>query len=81
MQNNNCNKKFTTRNKNKAQISKVEDRLVEIMDMEQKREKRLKTNEDRLREIQNNVKCNNIYIIGCKEEKRERKGQRKDLKR
>ena len=33
------------------QISEVEDRLVEITDAEQKREKRLKTNEESLREL------------------------------
>ena len=34
------------------------------MDAEQKREKRLKRNEDSLREIWDNVKCTNIHIIG-----------------
>ena len=43
-------------------ISKVEDRLVEIMDAEQKREKRLKRNDEILRELWDNVKC--IRIIG-----------------
>ena len=38
------------------QISEVEDRLVEITDAEQKREIRLKTNEESLRELWNNVK-------------------------
>ena len=33
------------------QISEVEDRLVEITDAEQKREKRLKRNEESLREL------------------------------
>ena len=37
-------------------ISQVEDRLVEITDAEQKREKRLKTNEESLRELWDNVK-------------------------
>ena len=37
-------------------ISEVEDRLVEIMDAEHKREKRLKTNEESLRELCDNVK-------------------------
>ena len=32
-------------------ISQVEDRLVEITDAEQKREKRLKTNEESLRNL------------------------------
>ena len=54
------------------QISEVEDRLVEIMDAEQKREKRLKTNEESLRELWDNIKCTNIYIIACQKEKRER---------
>ena len=58
-------------------ISKVEDRLVEITDAEQKREKRLKTNEESLRELWDNVKHTNIHIIEVPEEKRERKGQRK----
>ena len=39
------------------QISKVEDRVVEITDVEQKREKRLKRNEDSLRELWDNIKC------------------------
>ena len=36
------------------QISKVEDRLVEITDAEQKREKRLKTNEE---SVKNSGQC------------------------
>ena len=57
-------------------ISEVEDRLVEITDAEQKREKRLKTNES-LRELWDNVKRTNIHIIRVPEgEERERKGQK-----
>ena len=62
------------------QISKVEDRLVEITDAEQKREKRLKTNEEHLRELWDNFKCTNIRIIGVPEGE-ERKGQKKYPKR
>ena len=40
---------------------------MEIMDAEQKREKRLKTNEENLRELLDNVKCSNICIIGVPE--------------
>ena len=61
-------------------ISKVEDRLVEITDLEQKREKRLKKNEESLREHWDNVKHTNIHIIGVPEGEG-RKGQRKYMKR
>ena len=63
------------------QISKVEDRLVETTDAEQKREKRLKTNEESLRELWDNIKCTNIHIMGCQKEKREKRGQKKYSKR
>ena len=64
------------------QISEVEDRLVEITDAEQKREKRLKTNEESLRELWDNVKHTNIRIVGVPEgEERERRGQKKYSKR
>ena len=63
------------------QISEVEDRLVEITDAEQKREKRLKTNEESLRELWDNVKHTNICIVGAPEEKRERSGQKKYSKK
>ena len=62
-------------------ISEVEDRLVEITDAEQKREKRLKTNEESLRELWDNIKRTNIRIIGVPEKKRERKRQKKYSKR
>jgi len=51
----------------KEGISKVEDRLVEITDAQWKREKRLKRNEDSLRELWDNIKCTDIYIIGVPE--------------
>ena len=62
-------------------ISEVEDRLVEITDAEQKREKRLKTNEESLRELWDNVKRTNIHIIGVPEgEEREREeGTEEDI--
>ena len=61
-------------------ISKVEDRLIDIMDVGQKKEKRLKTNEESLRELWDNIKCTNIRIIGVSEGE-ERKGQKKYSKR
>ena len=42
--------------------------------MEQQNEKRLKKNEEGLREMQDNMKCNNTYIIGIPEEEEEEQG-------
>ena len=51
---------------------------MEITDAEQKREKRLKTNEESLREIWDNVKRSNIHIIGMPEgEEREKETEKK----
>ena len=59
------------------QISEVEDKLVEITDAEQKREKRLKTNEESLIELWDNIKSTNICIIGVPEgEEREERTQK-----
>ena len=58
----------------------MEDRLVEIMDEEKKREKRLKTNEGSLRELWDNVKHNNIRIIGVPEGGEREKGTEKILR-
>ena len=60
------------------QISKVEDRVVEITDVEQKREKRLKRNEDSLRELWDNDKCTNIHTTGVPKGE-ERESDRKDI--
>ena len=53
---------------------------MEIMDAEQKREKRLKTNEESLRELWDKVKCTNIHIIGVLGEERE-SGTEKNIPR
>ena len=64
------------------QISDLEDRTVEFTAVEANKEKRMKRNEDSLRDIWDNIKQNNIRIIGVPEgEERERKDQRKYLKR
>ena len=49
-------------------ISEVEDRMVEINESERKKEKRHNRNEDNLRDLQDNIKCPNIRIIGVPEE-------------
>ena len=62
------------------QINDLEDRMVEITATEQNIEKRMKRNEDSLRDLWDNIKSTNIHIIWVPEEKRERKDLRKDLK-
>ena len=61
------------------QISDLEDRMVEFTTAEQNKAKRMKRNEDSLRDLWD-IKRNNIRIIGVPEGE-ERKDQRKYLKR
>ena len=63
----------------KDRISKVEDRLVEINEAERKKEKRIKRNEDNLRDLWDNVKCPNIQNIGVPEEEDKKKSHEKIL--
>ena len=54
-------------------ISDLEDRTVEFTAVEQNKEKRIQRNEDTLRDLWDNIKCNNIHIIGVPEgEEREK---------
>ena len=46
------------------QISELEDRMVEIIAEEQNKEKRMKRSENNLRDLWDNIKCINIWIIG-----------------
>lgn len=59
-------------------ISKLEDRSMEIMESEEQRAKRMKKNEESLREIWDISKCNNIHVMGVPEG--EEKGKEKYLK-
>ena len=59
-------------------ISEVEDRMVEINETERKKEKRIKRNEDNLRDFWDNVKRPNIRIIGVLEEEGKKKGLEKN---
>ena len=49
------------------QISDLEDRMVELTATEQNKEKRMKRNEDSLRDLWDNIKHTNIRIIGVPE--------------
>ena len=42
------------------QISELEDKMVEITAEEQNKEKRMKRTENNLRDLWDNIKCNNI---------------------
>ena len=48
-------------------ISDLEDRMVEFTAAEQNKEERMKRNEDSLRDLWDNIKRNNICIIGVPE--------------
>ena len=54
-------------------ISEVEDRMVEINEAERKNEKRIKREEDNLRDLWENVKCHNIQSIGVQKEEDRKK--------
>ena len=60
-------------------ISEVEDRMVEINESERKKEKRIKRNEDNLRDLQDDIKRSNIRIIGVPEEEDQKKDHEKIL--
>ena len=62
-------------------ISGVEDKIVEINEAERKKEKRIKRNEDNLRDLWDDVKHPNIQIIGVPEEENKRKVMRKYSRR
>ena len=53
--------------------------MAEINEAERKNEKRIKRNEDNLRDLMGNVKCPNIRIIGVPEEEDKKKGHEKIL--
>ena len=53
--------------------------MVEINESERKKEKRIKRNEDNLRDLWDNVKCPNIWTIGVPEEEDKKKGPERIL--
>ena len=48
-------------------ISELEDKVEKKTPNEQEKENRLRNNEEVIREMQDNMKCNNICIIGIPE--------------
>ena len=59
------------------QISDLEDRMIEFTAAEQNKEKRMKINEDSLRDLWDNIKHNNIRIMGVPEGEEREKGPKK----
>ena len=53
--------------------------MVEINESERKKEKRIKRNEDNLRDLQDNIKSSNIRIIRVPEEEDKKKNHEKIL--
>ena len=58
-------------------ISELEDKMVEITSEEQNKVKRTKRIEDSLRDLWDDIKCNNIWITGFSEEEEKKKGYEK----
>ena len=50
---------------------------MEVTTAEQNKEKRMKRNEDSLRDLWDNIKCNNIHFIGVPEGEEREKGPEK----
>ena len=60
-----------------VRISDLEDRMVEFTAVEQNKEKRMKRNEDSLRDHWDNIKRNNFHIIRVPEGEEREKGPEK----
>ena len=54
-------------------VSDLEDKIVEITTAEQNKEKRMKRIENSLRDVCDNIKHTNIWIIGVQEEEEKKK--------
>ena len=53
--------------------------MVEITSEEQNKVKRMKRTEDSLKDLWDNIKCTNIWIIGVQEKEEKKKGYEKNF--
>ena len=60
-------------------MSELENKMMEITTAEQNKVERLKRIEDSLRDLWDNIKCTNIWIIVVAEEEEKKKGTEKIL--
>ena len=60
-------------------ISELEDRMVEITAEDQNKAKRKKRIEDSLRDLWDNIKCTNIWVVGIPEEEEKKKDTEKNF--
>ena len=60
-------------------LNELEVKMVEFTATEQNKEKRMEGNEDSLGDLWDNIKHNNILIIGVQKEKRERERTRENI--
>ena len=58
-------------------VSDLEDKIVEITTAEQSKEQRMKRIEETFRDLWDNIKCTNIWIIGFPKEEEKKKGSEK----
>ena len=58
------------------QISELEDKMVEIASEEQNRVKRMKRPEDSFRDLWDNIKRTNIWILGVLEEEKKKSSEK-----
>ena len=70
-------KGFNSRISEAERIRELENKMVEITSEEQNKVKRMKRTEDSLRDLWDNIKCTNIWIIGVPEEEEKKKGYEK----
>ena len=74
------NTQYSIAEKLSQRLSELEDTMLEITITKQDKEKRMKRNEDSLRDLWYYIKCTNIRKIGVPKEEEKEKGSEKIFK-